>query len=129
MRQGLPVNERDRTVSRLEASSSDCFWAGGRSASSTVSQSVPLHTPAQPRASAAAICSPVPMPPAASTGVGATAVDDLGPEHDRADLAGVAAALAALGDDDVDAGFLVLQGLVRRAAERGDRAGPRPGPR
>ena len=71
-------------------------------------------------ASAAAICRPVPMPPAASTGVGADGVDHLGPQHDRADLAGVAAALGALGDDDVDAGVLVLRGLVGRAAQRGD---------
>ena len=51
---------------------------------------------------------------------GGDGLGDLGPEHDRADLTGVAAALAALGDDDVDARVLVLQGLVRRAAQRGD---------
>ena len=45
-------------------------------------------------------------------------VDHLRPEHQAADLAGVAAALVALGDDDVDAGLLVAQRLVGAAAER-----------
>ena len=53
---------------------------------------------------AAAICRPEPMPPAASTGMGRHGVDHLGPQHDAADVAGVAAALAALADDDVDPG-------------------------
>ena len=52
-------------------------------------------------------------------------VDDLGPQHHAADLAGVAAALGALGDDEVDAGLLVAQGLVapcRTARRPGARA-------
>ena len=36
--------------------------------SSVISQAEPIHTPAAPRASAAAIWRPQPMPPAASTG-------------------------------------------------------------
>jgi WS/DGAT/MGAT family acyltransferase len=62
------------------------------------------------------------MPPAASTGVGATASITWGHSTIAADLAGVAAALGALGDDDVDAGLLVLEGAGRRAAQRGDQA-------
>ena len=49
-------------------------------------------------------------------------LDDLRPQHDRADLAAVSARLAALGDDDVDAGVGVLARLRRRAAQRGDLA-------
>ena len=85
-----------------------------------MSHSEPLHTPGAPRASAAAICCTGADAPGGEDGRRRDGVDDLGPQHDRSDLAGVAAALAALGDDDVDAGFLVLQGLIRRAAERGD---------
>ena len=54
-------------------------------------------------------------------------LDDLRPQHDRADLAAVPAALAALGDDDVDAGVGVLARLRRRAAQRGDLAALRRG--
>jgi hypothetical protein len=60
-------------VSRLVAFKYDCICAGGTSASCTVNHSEPVHTPCAPIASAAATCRPVPMPPAASTGVGATA--------------------------------------------------------
>ena len=45
-------------------------------------------------------------------------VDHLGPQHARADVAGVATALGALGDDDVDARVLVPLGLGRRSAQR-----------
>ena len=41
--------------------------------SAVASQSEPIHTPCAPSASDAAICAPVPIPPAASTGVGETA--------------------------------------------------------
>ena len=78
MRHGLPVNDRERTVARESASSSCCFWAGGRSASSTVSHSEPAHTPWAPSASAAAIWPPEPTPPAASIGVGAMALATCG---------------------------------------------------
>ena len=65
---------RLRTVSRRAgARGSSPSASGGTSASSTVSHSEPVHTPWAPRASAAAIWRPEPMPPAASTGVGATA--------------------------------------------------------
>jgi len=73
MRQGLPVHERERTVSWLVARSSDSCCGIGTSASSTVSHSDPVQTPSAPSISAAAICRPSPMPPAASTGIGATA--------------------------------------------------------
>ncbi len=74
MRHGLPVNER--RAHRVAAGGVEVAAASApaaTSASSTVSHSEPVHTPWAPRASAAAICRPVPMPPAASIGVGATA--------------------------------------------------------
>ena len=69
----MPVNERERTVSRDVAFRYDSICLGGTSASSTVSQRDPVHTPAAPMTMAAAIWRPEPMPPAASTGSGATA--------------------------------------------------------
>ena len=73
MRQGLPgPGARAHGVLAGRAQRGSCC-AGGASASSTVSQSEPVHTPCAPIASAAAICRPSPMPPAASTGSGATA--------------------------------------------------------
>ena len=62
------------------------------------------------------------MPPAAEHRDGRHGVDDLGDEHHRADLAGVAAGLGALGDDDVDAGLHVALGVhapCRPARARG----------
>ena len=47
-------------------------------------------------------------------------VDDLRDEDHRGDLAGVAAGLGALGDDDVGAGGRVAGGVDRRPAEGGD---------
>ena len=57
----------------------------------------------------------MPMPPAASTGAFAVqGVDDLGHQHHRRDLAGVAAGLVALGDDDVDAVLGMPPGVLWR---------------
>ena len=42
-------------------------------------------------------------------GEGGDGVDDLGPEHEGPDLAGVAAAFGALADDEVEAGLLVAE--------------------
>ena len=53
------------------------------------------------------------MPPAASTGIGADRVDDLGHEHHRRDRAGVAAGLGALGDDEVGAGVALRDARAR----------------
>src|ERR1700722_18336094 len=72
-RQGFPVKDRDRTVSRDVALRYDSICLGGTSASSTVSHSDPVHTPAAPMTMAAAIWRPDPTPPAAGTGMGATA--------------------------------------------------------
>ena len=47
-------------------------------------------------------------------------VDDLGDEHHRRDLAGVAAGLVALGDDHVDAVVHVALRVLGLAGERGD---------
>ncbi len=47
-------------------------------------------------------------------------VDDLGDQHHRTDLAGVAAGLGALGDDQVDARGLVALGVLRASRERTD---------
>ena len=73
MRAGLPVSERERMVSREVAATYFCFTTGCVSASSVVSHTEPHHTPAAPSASAAATWRPRAMPPAARTGVGATA--------------------------------------------------------
>ena len=72
------MNERLRTVSRLPAFEYAACWAGVISASSTISHSEPVQTPCAPSASAAAICCPLPMPPAASTGTGATSLTTCG---------------------------------------------------
>ena len=96
-RAGLPVSERDRTVSADVAARNFSFTTGWVSASSVVSHTEPHHTPSAPRARAAAIWRPRAMPPAASTGIGRDGVDDLGHEHHRADLAGVPARLGSPG--------------------------------
>ncbi len=62
------------------------------SASSTVSHKDPVHTPDAPMTMAAAIWRPEPMPPAASTGNGATASITSG-QHDRSHVAGMAPTL------------------------------------
>ena len=54
----------------------------------------------------------------------ADGVDDLGDQHHRADLAGVPAGLAALGDDHVDAGVDVALGVLGGARQRADARGP-----
>jgi hypothetical protein len=51
------------------------------------------------------------MPPAATTGDRRDGIDDLRHQRHRRDAAGIAARLAALGDDDVDAALGRLDGL------------------
>ena len=68
MRAGLPVSDRERTVSRELALTNLSRMNGGTSDSSVVSQTEPHHTPSAPSAIPAAIWRPVPIPPAASTG-------------------------------------------------------------
>ena len=72
-RAGFPVIDRDRSVSDDVARRNFSFTTGWVSASWVVSHTEPVHTPCAPRAIAAAICRPRAMPPAASTGRGATA--------------------------------------------------------
>ena len=67
-RQGLPLWARVITVSSLLAAISFLASACGISCSRVPSHSVPSHEPCAPRASEAATCAPVPMPPAAMTG-------------------------------------------------------------
>lgn len=55
MRAGLPVIERDRTVSDDVAARNFSLTTGTVSASSVVSHTDPHHTPSAPSASAAAI--------------------------------------------------------------------------
>ena len=50
----------------------------------------------------------------------ADGVDDLGDQHHGADLAGVAAGLVALRDDQVDAGLHVALGVLGCAGQRAD---------
>src|SRR5207253_551146 len=72
-RAGFPVSARDRTVSRDVAFKIFASATGWRSLSVDAIQIDPVHAPSAPSASAAATCRPQPMPPAARTGVGATA--------------------------------------------------------
>ena len=51
--------------------------------------------------------------------VGSDRVDDVGGEHHAGDLAGVAAGLVALGDDDVDAVGDVAERVLGGAGQRG----------
>ncbi len=90
--------------------------------SCVVSQYEPIHTPAAPSESAATICRPEPIPPAASTGtLGTDRVDHLGDQHHAGDLAGVPARLVALRDHDVDAAGHVPGRVLGLAGQRGDR--------
>jgi hypothetical protein len=75
---GLPVSDRERTVSLEVAASILRCTAGSVSASSVVSQTEPHHTPWAPSAIAAATWAPVTIPPAARTGVGETALTTSG---------------------------------------------------
>ena len=49
-------------------------------------------------------------------------VDDLGDQHHRADLAGVAAGLGTLGDDQVHPCCLMAFGVLRAPCERADQS-------
>ncbi len=70
-RAGLPVMARERTVSVHDAWSRFSTTHGRVSDSATVSQIEPVHAPWAPRAMAAAIWRPRPMPPAARTATSA----------------------------------------------------------
>ena len=113
---------RDRTVSDDVAASSACCTAGAVvicAYSRVSSQAEPIQTPAAPSASAAATWRPQPIPPAASTGTRvADRVDDLRDEHHAPDLAGVAAGLVPLGDDDVHAAGDLRAGVLRLPGQR-----------
>lgn len=67
-REGLPVRPFDRTVSREVAATIFSRNTSEHSLSGVASQTDPVHAPAAPIAIAAAICAPVMIPPAASTG-------------------------------------------------------------
>ena len=80
-------------------------------------------------ATAAAICRPVTMPPAASTGTsrtGSDGLDHLGNQHHGGDLTAVAAGLGALRDDEVDAARDLLDRVLIGADQRGDGDAVRP---
>ena len=113
-----PATARCRASRRARMFSSA---SGEVFASATVSQIEPVQAPCAPRASPAAICRPVPMPPAASTGRRPDRIDDLGDNTIEQIVAGVAAGLGALRDDDVDADLDLL--LARAACCR---PAPRP---
>ncbi len=119
-RAGLPVFARERSVSADVAARNFSLTTGCVSASSVVSHTEPHHTPWAPSASAAATWRPSAMPPAASTGVGATASTTCGHQDHRADLPGVPTGLGALGDDQVDAGGLLALGVDDGPDEAGD---------
>ena len=67
-RAGFPVRPRERTASREEAAIIFSRKISVVSDSTVASHTEPVHTPAAPIAMQAAICRPVMMPPAASTG-------------------------------------------------------------
>ena len=122
IRAGLPVNDRLRTVSRLVALAYASCWTAVCSASSTISHCGTgpraLRTKGQRRGDLLATADAAGREHRHRRDL----LDDLRPEHDRADLAAVSARLAALGDDDVDSGVGVLASLGRRTAQRGDLA-------
>ena len=99
----------ERTVSRDVAASIFCTVCGAVSASSVVSHTDPVHAPAAPIATAAAIC--LPGDDAAGGQHGHVlpgrldGVHHLGDQHQRGHLAAVPAGLGALRDDQVDAGL------------------------
>jgi hypothetical protein len=115
------VNDRDRTVSRELALMYACCCTGVFSDSSTISHCEPDHAPWHPRARGSDLLAAADAT-RREDGSGGHGLDDLRPQDDRADVTAVAATLAALGDDDVDIGLRVLQGLVGRAAQRRDLA-------
>ena len=98
-------------MSADDAARNFSFTTGSVSASSVVSQTEPHHTPSAPRASAAASWRPRAMPPAASTGIGATASTTSGTSTMVAISPVWPAGLGALGDDDVGAGGGVARGV------------------
>src|SRR4051794_2633448 len=71
-RHGLPVRPFDRTVSADVALSNFSTVWGAVSASGVVNHTDPVHAPAAPSATAAAIWRPVTIPPAARTGTSRT---------------------------------------------------------
>ena len=73
-------------------------------------------------ASAAAIWRPEPIPPAASTGRGATASMTSGHRTRLPIVAGVAATLGALAHDEVEPGLLVVQRVLDRPGQCPDHA-------
>ncbi len=104
LRAGLPVVDRDRTVSPNPACRKLSLTAGAVSASSVVSHTDPHHTPSALRAMPAASCRPRATPP------GGEHRD--GPRRRRAPRerapwwrrAGVPTGLGALGDDKIGGG-------------------------
>ena len=108
-------------VSRDVAARNFCTVCGAVSASSVVNHTDPVHAPSAPIATAAAICLPVTIPPAASTGTAPVdGLDDLGDQHHRRHLAAVAAGLGALRDDQIHARRDLFDGMLLGADERGD---------
>jgi hypothetical protein len=98
------------------AFSATAFIAGSHSDSREAVKRVPIEIPAAPRAIAAARPRPSATPPAATTGIGATASTTAGDEPDRAadraaDRAGMAAGVTSLRDDDVGSGLGCLPRL------------------
>ena len=111
MRAGLPVNDRDRTVSDELAARNLSLTTGSVSASSVVSHTEPHHTPfGAQRQRGGDLAAPGDATRGQHRHRGHR-VDDLGNQHHRRNLAGVTTGFGALGDDQVDAG-------LRRAAAR-----------
>ena len=116
-RAGLPVIDRERTVSRDVAASRLSTTTCAVSDSATVSQIEPVHTPAAPSASAGRhLAAAADAARREHQRAVADRVDHLGDQHHRRDLAAVPAGLGALRDEDVDA----VRDVVLRVADAPD---------
>lgn len=114
MRAGLPVSDRDRTVSEDVAARNLSLTTGGVSASSVVNQTDPHQTPSAPGQRRSDL---------AATGDPARGqhrrwrhrIDDFGNQNHGRHLAGVASGLGALRDDQVNTRSRVSPRVLRRA--------------
>src|SRR6476469_5360472 len=123
---------RRRTVS-LEFARNSASWIVDtplglrwpRSYSADVRNAEPIHTPDAPRASAAATCLPVPIPPAASTGVPWPSADNPSMISGHNTIEPISPVcppgFVTLGDHDVDAVLDMALRVFGAACKRGHR--------
>src|SRR4051794_39140123 len=120
-RAGFPVRPFERIASREDAAIIFSRKISVVSDSTVASHTEPVQAPAAPIAMHAAICRPVMMPPAASTGtsqIGLIALITSGTSTHGRDLAAMAAGLGALRDQDIDTGRDLAQRMLLGTDER-----------